>query len=132
MIDPDTVTEPFWAAARSHRLVCQRCSACGTHRMPPVPVCWVCHSFDSVWEELPGTGTVYTFTVVRHALARSVANSIPYVIAVVDLEGAPGARLVGNIVESDVDVIHIGASVAVIWDDVSPEVTIPRFTLSAD
>ena len=32
-------TEPFWAAAREHRLVVPRCTACGTYRFPPAAFC---------------------------------------------------------------------------------------------
>ena len=36
-IHPDASTEPFWVAAAEHRLVCQRCAACGTSSDAPRP-----------------------------------------------------------------------------------------------
>jgi uncharacterized OB-fold protein len=62
---PDGTTEPFWRAAREHRLVCQRCRDCATFRMPPVPLCHVCGSFAVTWEQLTGSATIYSYTVVR-------------------------------------------------------------------
>jgi uncharacterized OB-fold protein len=126
---PDALTEPFWAAARQHRLVCQLCSSCGTWRLPPTPVCHVCRSFDAEWETLAGTGRIYSFTVVRSSPVLALAGNVPYVIAVVELDDAPGVRLVTNVVGCHVDAVTIDAPVGVVWDDVSDAVTIPRFAL---
>ncbi len=57
------------------RLVAPRCTNCGTFRLPPPPFCFVCQHRDVEWVELPGTGTVYSFTVVRHPLARMLHES---------------------------------------------------------
>ena len=32
---PDPETQPFWDAAREHRLTIQRCAQCRTFRWPP-------------------------------------------------------------------------------------------------
>ena len=128
-IAPDPVSEPFWAAARAHRLVCQRCGACGARRLPPVPLCHVCRSFDVEWETLSGMGRIYSYTVVRSSPVPALAADVPYVIAVVALDDAPGVRLVTNVVGGDVDDVVVDAPVAVVWDDVSDTVTIPRFAL---
>src|SRR6476659_11069522 len=60
----DPTTQPFWDGARENRLVVPRCSLCGTFRLPPYAICYVCQSFDVEWVELPGTGTVYSYTIV--------------------------------------------------------------------
>lgn len=125
-LNADAWTEPFWAATRQRRLVCPRCVACGRFRMPPSPFCSTCRSQEVEWVELPGTGTVYTFTIARHSPVPELRSSIPYVIAVVALDGAPGARLVSNIVECDPDAVEIGEPVRVIWDQLD-EAVIPRF-----
>jgi uncharacterized OB-fold protein len=126
-IYPDVWTKPFWDAAREHRLVAQRCTSCGTFRMPPTAICWNCHSREMEYADLPGTGTVYTFTVARHALIPEVRAALPYVIATIALDGAPGARLISNVIGVDPDAVRIGMPVEVVFDDISPEQTMPRF-----
>jgi uncharacterized OB-fold protein len=120
-------TAPFWEAALEHRLVAQRCPKCGEFRMPPSPFCWACRAHDADWVELPGTGTVFTYNVTRKALLPLLADMIPYVVAVVDLDGAPGARLVSNLLDIDPDDVRIGMRVKVAWDDIHERTTIPRF-----
>lgn len=127
LLNPDRFTEPFWKAATEHRLVCARCAACGTFRMPPAVRCHACQSADVEYAELPGTGSVYSFTVIHKAVIPTLADSVPYIVAVVELDGAPGARLVTNLVEVDPADVSIGMPVEVAWDDVTPDVTLPRF-----
>ena len=73
---------------------------------------------------------VYAYTIVRHPVVPALASVVPYVIAVVDLDGAPGARLVGNVIDCPPESVLIGSKVAVVFDDIDDEVTIPRFVLS--
>ena len=123
----DRWTAPFWEAARGHRLVAPRCTTCGAFRLPPAPFCWRCRAQDVEWVELSGRGTVYSFTVTRQALIPQLKDSVPYVAAVIALEGVPGVRLVSNIVDVDPASVRIGMPVAVAWDDVDDHTTLPRF-----
>src|ERR1700753_2592961 len=75
----DSTTQPFWDAAKQDRLGVPRCTQCGTFRLPPMPICYVCQSEGVEWVELPGTGTVYSYTVVRHPLHPELAAVVPYV-----------------------------------------------------
>jgi uncharacterized OB-fold protein len=126
-LHPDPSTAPFWAAAAEHRLLCQRCADCGTRRMPPGPVCAVCQSTASAWDELSGRATLYTYTVVRHALMPEMAGHLPHVIAAVELDDAPGIRLVSNVVEVNVEDLAIGLPLEIVWDDVEEAVSVYRF-----
>jgi uncharacterized OB-fold protein len=120
-------TVGWWEAAADHRLVIQRCTACATPRHPPGPVCPMCRSTAAELAALPGTGSVYTFTVVHQAFIPSLADRVPYVVAAVDLDGADGARLVTDVVEVDPEDVHIGMRVEVAWEDMGPELALPRF-----
>jgi 3-oxo-4,17-pregnadiene-20-carboxyl-CoA hydratase alpha subunit len=122
-------TADWWQAAASHRLVIQRCSVCATVRHPPGPRCPVCRSGPGSAElvDLPGTGRVYTFTVVRQAFIPALTDRIPYVVAAVDLDGAPGARIVTNLVEVEPEDVAIGQDVVVAWEDMGPDLALPRF-----
>jgi uncharacterized protein len=123
------LTQPFWDAAREDRLVCQRCTSCGTFRMPPSPFCFHCLSRDHHYVDLPGTGTIYTFTVVRHPLHPDLAGACPYVSGVVELDGTQGAgaRMLVNIIDCDPDTVQIGERVEVIFEHVNDEMSVPRF-----
>jgi uncharacterized OB-fold protein len=128
-------TNGWWEAASQHRLVVQRCTDCGQTRHPPGPVCPRCRSTEAQWSELPGTGTVFTFTVVRQAFIPSLADRIPYVVAALELDGADGAdgaRIVSNLIGIDPADVRIGLRVEVVWEDMGPELAIPRFRPAGD
>lgn len=127
-LHPDPFTQPFWDAAREHRLVAARCAGCGTIRpMPPGPFCWGCDNLDVEWVTLPGSGSVHTFTIVRTALMPELADVVPYVIAVIELDEAPGARIMSNVIGIPVEDVSVGLRVRVAWDHVDEETVIPRF-----
>ncbi|MGX7680172.1 Zn-ribbon domain-containing OB-fold protein [Jatrophihabitans sp. DSM 45814] len=130
-LNPDAWTEPFWLATREHRLEIPRCVKCGLFRFPPSPFCFNCTHQEVEMVQVSGAGSVYTFTVARHAVVPMLAPYVPYVVAVVELDDAPGVRMIVNIVESDPEAVEIGSKVSLVWDDVDEETTIPRFTLSA-
>jgi uncharacterized protein len=125
-------TVGWWEAAARHRLVVQQCALCGFTRHPPGPVCPRCGSTTSRWSDLPGTGSVFTFTVVRQAFIPALADRIPYVVIAVDLDGAGGTRIVSNLVDVDPSDVTIGMRVAVVWEDMGPELALPRFRPEAD
>jgi uncharacterized OB-fold protein len=122
----------WWEAAAHHRLVVQRCTDCGAPRHPPGPVCPICRSTASEWSELPGTGSVFTFTVVRQAFIPSLADRIPYVVIAVELDGADGARIVSNLIDIDPSDVAIGMRVDVVWEDMGPALAVPRFRPAAE
>jgi uncharacterized OB-fold protein len=130
-INPDAWSEPFWLATREHHLVIPQCTKCSTFRFPPSPFCNVCSHQEVDLVRVSGEGSVYTYTVARHAVVSMLADNIPYVVAAIELDDAPGIRMIVNIVESDPDAVRIGSRVSVVWDDVNDEVTVPRFRLTA-
>lgn len=127
----DQWTKPWWDAASEGRLVAAKCAHCGHFRMPPTPFCPHCRTQDIIWAELPGTGTLYSYTVVERAILPDLADCIPYVPAVVEPDGAPGIRLITNIVESAIGDIVSGAKVTVLFDKVDGG-AIPRFRIVKD
>jgi hypothetical protein len=121
----DAISLPFWQAAAEHRLVVQRCTACGHTRLPPAPVCPECRSTGSDWPEVSGRGAVYTYTVVHRPIA--AGQSLPFVIAVIALDDAGGVRMISNLVEIAPAEVAIGLPVELVWEDMSPELAVPRF-----
>jgi hypothetical protein len=121
--DPDT--EPFWEAAKAHRLTACQCGQCGRFRMPPSPYCPDCSSGDKLWPTLPGTGTVFSYAICN----RNPANGeeFVYVPVVVDLDGAPGARLNANVTGCDAEDVTIGMKVMVEWTEIRDGFMLPNF-----
>jgi uncharacterized OB-fold protein len=97
----------WWEGIDRGELLIQKCRECGTLRHPPRPMCHVCRSL--AWEAQPsaGTGTVYSFVVMRHPPIPGY--DFPAAIALVDL--AEGTRIVANLVDCPFDEIEIGMPV---------------------
>jgi uncharacterized OB-fold protein len=130
LTDPyaDATTQPVWDAALDGRLVAQRCTHCGTFQIPPQPRCFSCRHDQFAYEELPGTGHVFSFTVARHPLGPALTEVVPYVIAVVELDGTQGAgaRVIVNLMTGDPDGVAIGDRVQIVFDQVSSTYAAPR------
>ena len=125
-ITTDTCTEPFWQAAKEHRLTACQCADCGHFRMPPTPFCPECQSRNIDWPTLPGTATVFSFAICNRSPFPDVADFV-YVPIVVDLDGAPGARLVSNLVGMPAEDVSIGMKVTVDWNPIRDGWVLPIF-----
>ena len=125
-ITTDTWTEPFWQAAKDRRLTACQCAKCGTFRMPPTPFCPECQSQETNWPALPGTGTVFSFAICNRSPYPDVPDFV-YVPVVVDLDGAPGARLVSNLAGLNAEDVKIGMKVQVDWNPIQDGWMLPIF-----
>ncbi|GAA3227837.1 Zn-ribbon domain-containing OB-fold protein [Pseudonocardia petroleophila] len=125
---PSPVTRPFWEACARHELVLQRCAACSASVFYPRSVCPVCGSSRLGWEAASGTGTLYSYTVARRATHRKLADRVPYVIAIVELDEGP--RLTSTVVGTDPDDLTIGARLRVDFED-DGTVSVPVFRVVA-
>jgi uncharacterized OB-fold protein len=125
----DAWTKPFWDAAARHELVALRCGACGAFRMPPTPFCPSCRSQAAEWPELSGHGTIYSYTIVDRAVVPRLMDYLPYAPALIELNGAPGVRLVSNVVGAPVSKLAVGLPVTVAWSDREDGVSVPYFVL---
>tara|TARA_R110000868_G_scaffold41746_2_gene142180 strand:- start:1224 stop:1655 length:432 start_codon:yes stop_codon:yes gene_type:complete len=125
-ITTDTFTEPFWQAAKEERLTACHCADCDTFRMPPTAYCPNCQSQNTDWPTLPGTGTVFSFAICTRSPYPDVPD-FTYVPAVIDLTGAPGARLVSNIVGLPAGDVEIGMKVKVDWNPIQDGWKLPIF-----
>jgi uncharacterized OB-fold protein len=125
-IDPESA--PYWSALKDNRLILKHCRDCGRHHFYPRALCPHCHSDALEWSDARGTGSIYSFTVARRPAGPAFKADAPYVVAVIDLD--EGARMMTNIVTDDVDAVRIGQRVAVQFDAVTDEVTLPRFRLA--
>jgi len=119
-----TADNAWWFdALRRHELRIQRCTACGTLRHPPRPVCDRCGSFE--WDSVvaDGRGSVFSF-VVNH-YPQVPAFDYPLPIGLIELH--EGTRLVADLVGVEPAAIRIGLPVVVEFVDHDPELTLPAF-----
>ncbi|MBI3785032.1 MAG: Zn-ribbon domain-containing OB-fold protein [Deltaproteobacteria bacterium] len=121
----DEESKGFWEAGQRHQLYVQRCRACSAFRYYPRALCPSCLSDDTEWVLSSGRGTVYTYTVTYQNQAPGFRDELPYVLAYVELE--EGVRLLTNIVGCRPEEVRIGLPVEVTFEDVTPEVTLPKF-----
>ena len=113
----------FFDGAKEGKLLIQRCSACGSLRHPPGPMCPQCRSTDWDTVEASGRGTVYSF-VVNH-YPQVPAFDYPLSVGLIELE--EGTRLVANIIGVEPDDIRVGMPVKVEWVDHDPDLSLPAF-----
>ena len=88
-------------------------------------MCAECRSDASDWKEVSGRGSLYSYTIVHRPIA--AGQEVPFVIAVIELDGAEGVRMISNVVDTPHDDLEIGLAVEVAWEDMGPEFAMPRF-----
>ena len=121
----DEESKGFWEACQRHELYVQRCGDCGLLRHYPRALCPSCLSDRTEWVRCSGKGTVYTFTVTHQNQAAGFRDELPYVMAYVELQ--EGLRLLTNIVGCAAEAVRIGMAVEVVFEDVTADVTLPKF-----
>lgn len=90
---------PFWAGCREGRLLITRCAVCGAwHWYPPLG-CSSCGGQDLVWSDAGRTGVVFSYTVAHRSFLPPGDATVPYPVAIVELDDAPGVRLVSDLVD---------------------------------
>ncbi|MEV4921949.1 bifunctional MaoC family dehydratase N-terminal/OB-fold nucleic acid binding domain-containing protein [Streptomyces roseoverticillatus] len=114
---------PFWEGVAAHKLLIQRCTACGTLRFPWLPGCGRCGSPGWRTVEACGSGTVHSYVVVHHP--PFPAFDPPYAVALVEL--AEGVRMISNITGVPYDAVRIGMSVDLEFIRVDGEWELPVF-----
>lgn len=120
--EPDTAE--FWKATAEHKLTYQVCTQCDGVVFYPRSHCVHCLSLELEWRESAGTGTLYTYSVVRDNRMPGFAELVPYAVAYVDLD--EGFRMLTRLTNVDVDAIAIGARLRVAWND-KDTVSLPEF-----
>lgn len=121
--DPDT--GGFFRAAGEGKLAILHCRRCGSALHMPVGYCRFCSSWETRWESVRGTGTVYSWTVVEHQV--HPAFPVPYTVILVELDDLPGIRLVGRLDGSPV--LGAGTAVRVRMHQLSDDTTLPQWEL---
>lgn len=122
---PTPWSRPFWDAAREHRLVLRKCTACGNIDHPPYPYCTECLADEHEWIEAEGKGILYAYAVNYFGVPFPFWDDMPYVVAMVDLPEGP--RMISNVVQCDPEKLRNGMELEVVFEDVSDEITLPKW-----
>lgn len=117
---------PFYEGAQRHELRVQRCRGCGALRFPARALCSGCLSTDAEWVPVSGRGEIYSFNIMHQVYHPGFAADVPYAVALVKL--AEGPKMISNVVGVDPRELRIGMSVTVVFEQLSDEVTLPKFT----
>jgi uncharacterized OB-fold protein len=100
----------FWTGGADGRLHVPYCEPCAKWVLPAEEDCPDCDA-TLVTRTVSGEGTVFTYTVNRHAFNPAVPP--PYVIAIVELADQKDLRSAANIVGCEPDSVAIGMPVVV-------------------
>lgn len=106
----DPLLGPFWEAAARGVVALPRCASCSRWSWYPLDGCPCGHDGDLEWVDLPGTGHIFSFTRVERGFLPS-GGEPPYTVVLVDLDGAPGPRMVSVLVGDGSADPRIGAAV---------------------
>lgn len=124
---PTPETQPYWDGCRQHKLLLQRCKACGTYRFYPRMFCVnpECHSDEADWVEGSGKGRLHTYTVSHIPGAPGFEDDLPYVVAIIELE--EGVHMMSTVIECEPEDLGCDLPVQVVFDDVTEEISLPKF-----
>jgi uncharacterized OB-fold protein len=123
---PTADTAFFWEATKNKQLKFQKCSDCGYVRWPASIACPQCHSTNFEYVISKGIGKIYSFVVYKVAFHKAVKDSLPYVVAIVELDEGP--RMLSNIINCDPSNLRCNIPVKVVWEE-ALEFNIPKFEL---
>ena len=115
-----------------HRLLINRCMACGRFHQPPRPICPNCWSNEVAATEVAGRGTIHLAIFLHQGPpAAGVDYSTPYPVVTIELDEQPGLRFTGTIVGSPNDEVVIGRRVTLDWIE-RGGVPVPAFRVAGD
>lgn len=121
----DPMDAAFWQQCQDGRLRFQRCDHCRAWRFLPRYMCAQCASPDFTWTQVRGTGSLYSWTVTHQALHPAFAADIPYVAALVELD--EGVRMASRLLNCDLDALHLGLRVELIFREIGDSFQLPCF-----
>ena len=125
---------PFFTAGS---IQIQFCEECGHAQHPPDDLCYACQGTNLVFAPCPGTGRVESCALVHHPVHPILKDTLPYVIAIVSVDGAPGCSVQGNVVGCPPETVQIGQKVRAVFEEAEDptskrKLLIPQWELALD
>ena len=111
----DRDNRAFWTGGSEGKLNIARCGDCGEFTHPPREFCRHCQSDNVSPHAVAGTGVIDSYTVNHQKWAPDM--EVPFVIARVKLDDAPGVYLTTNIVNGPPDGVDIDDRVRVVFEE---------------
>jgi hypothetical protein len=119
-------TKPFWEACKRHELVLPRAKTTNEFFFYPRAVSPGEDMTQNIeWVRVSGKAKVWTYAVHHMGPTPAYKNEPPYVVALVETQ--EGVKMMTNIIGCKPEEVYIGMDVVVVFEDVTPEVTLPKF-----
>ena len=117
--------KPFFDGMKKHEMHIQRCKDCGKFYFYPRTQCPHCLSENTEWVKVSGKGKVYSFTICTRPGSPLFAGDVPYDVSLIELD--EGVRMMSRVIDCKNEEIKCDMPVEVVYQDVSPEITMPYF-----
>ena len=105
---------PFFTAGS---IQMQFCEDCNHAQHPPDDICYACQGTKLIFAACPGTGRVESCARVHHPIHPALKDKVPYVIAVISVDGAPGCNVQGNVINCPPESVEIGQKVRAVFEE---------------
>ncbi|MBI3744388.1 MAG: OB-fold domain-containing protein, partial [Chloroflexi bacterium] len=80
------------------------------------------------YQKAKGTGKIYSMSIVYQNRSPGFKDEVPYIIAYIELD--EGIQMFSNVIGAkDPTTVKVGDRVTVTFEDVTPEVTLPKFAV---
>ncbi len=130
----DGLSAPFWNGLKDSKVMVQHCTQCGTWQHGPEWICHKCHAFDLPFEEVAPRGRIYSWERVWHPVHACLNGHGPYIVVLVELQGAGKVRMLGNLLGDPKQEVRIGAEVEGVFEhhrDAKPPFTLLQWQVVA-
>ena len=116
----------FWAGCKEGKLLLQRCKDTGKAYFPPRPFSPYTGSRDVEVFEASGKAKLFSY-VINHRPQKGFEDEETYAIAVDEIEEGP--RMMSNITEREQtpEALELDMSLEVVFEDISDEISLPKF-----
>ncbi|WP_213761584.1 OB-fold domain-containing protein [Caballeronia sp. dw_19] len=132
--ESDGLSAPYWEGLREEKLRVQRCTRCDTWQFGPEWLCHACHAFDPAWHDVAPYGRIFSWERVWHPSHPALAQAVPYLVILVELEHAGNVRMLGNLLGDPHQRVEIGAAVTGVFEhhaDATTPYSLLQWRLSA-
>jgi len=118
---------PYWEGCKRGELLYQICENCSEVVFHARAACPYCLSDRLRWERSKGKGAIYSFAIQQLPVDRQNPGKVPLTLGIVEVD--EGFHMFTEIDSTDLSVLKIGARVSVYFDQVAPDLVLPKFKL---
>lgn len=122
------ILSPFWKACKQEELKFPFCTNCKSWQWYPLYSCPTCGG-NYNWEKVSEEATLFSWTVIRRSPFPELAQKVPFIVGVLEIDDAPGVRFVANIEGCEQEELQIGMKLSLFFEHINDEVTIPKYRI---